>query len=442
MNLTPTQRRWAWNALWLALAVFLVLRATSRREERGVILSHLEFGRRLLHGVDVYGPDPSEPANAPRPLHAPYPPSFGLLTAPFAVLDDTLGTRPARAAWALLQIGCLMAAALSLRRLTLERAPPGASPHYWNMLWALMFALGARFVLRDTHGGGGNVINLALCLLAFTAAERGHEGRAGLWLGISLATKPTQLWLLPVFWLLGRRRTVGATILTGLGCVLLSLLLQRFDFGPWYRWIEGSWRIGTQTDAFAVPALDFPAFEWMNQCLRCAVARWFGTVPPEFAARVAWGVMPGLGLSQDAVTWITRVLSLGGLALVLGTAWRTRRVPEARLWVFASALVLSVLLSPLSWKAHHMALLPALFLLVQRAGAQSGTARTRSVWLLVAWAVFCLPGKELIGNNGDEWQNSLYVITIWDAVLVVLCTRSARAAAREHEEPAARHSIR
>ena len=56
--------------------------------------------------------------------------------------------------------------------------------------------------------------------------------------------------------------------------------------------------------------------------------------------------------------------------------------------------------------------------------------------------MFCLPGKELIGDAGDEWQNSLYVITIWDAVLVVLCTSLARAAAREHQEPAARHSIR
>ena len=56
------------------------------------------------------------------------------------------------------------------------------------MRWLLLFVLGARFVRRDTHGGGGNVLNLGLCLLAFDAAERERPREAGLWLGRSLGT--------------------------------------------------------------------------------------------------------------------------------------------------------------------------------------------------------------------------------------------------------------
>jgi hypothetical protein len=420
--------------VWVALAAFLVVRATRRPDEKGVILDHLEFGRRLLHDENVYGPWKSDPDAPVRPLHAPYPPSFGLLTAPFALVADTFGLGAARASWALLQVGCLCAAALALRRLTAPRAPPHARPAHWHWLWLLGFLLVGRFLLRDLHGGGGNSINLALCVLAFDAAERQRPARAGLWLGLSLATKPTQVWLLPVLLLLGRGRAAAWTVLVGAVAVFATLLLQRFDLAPWYRWIEGSFAIATQSDAFAAPALEFPRFEWMNQSLRCGVARWLGTVPDEFVAKVTWGFVPGLGLPAAAVTWITRGLSLGALALVLGAAWRARRVPAARVWAFAAAMALSVLLSPLSWKAHYMALLPVLFLLVQRAVDRTHRARRTAIWLLVGFAVCCLPGKEIVGNAGDEWLNSLYVVTAWGAVLMVVAVVAARSAAQEDHD--------
>ncbi|MCA8963537.1 MAG: hypothetical protein KDC48_01550 [Planctomycetes bacterium] len=264
---------------------------------------------------------------------------------------------------------------------------------------------------------------------------------AGLLLAFSLVTKPTQLWLLPVFWLLGHRRTLGWTIAGGALFVLVTALLQRFELAPWWRWIEGSWRLGTQADPFAVPALDFPPFEWMNQSLRCALARWFGTVPDEYAARVALGVAPGMGWPQAAVAWLVRLCSLAALLLVLGTARRVREQPAARLWLFASALVLSVLLSPLSWKAHHVALLPTLFLLLQRA-ATAKPARGWLVVLLTGWAVCCLPGGDLVGDDRSEWLNSLYVVTASDIALLLatalIAWRLTNSAPHEHDDAAAR----
>ncbi len=437
MREPPNRARWVWGLLWFVLASLLVARAARRPESRGVILDHLEFGRRLSHGEDVYGPWRSDPDAPVRPLHAPYPPSFGLLTAPFAAIDAALGKRAARTAWALLQVACLLAVALVLRRLAAPRAPPDASTSHWHGLWLLLFLLGARFVLRDTHGGGGNLVNLAWCLLAFDASERDRPRAAGLWLGLSLATKPTQLWLLPVLLGLGRGRAVAWTLLTGLGAIALTVLLQRFDVAPWWRWLEGTWRLGTQADAFAVPAMEFPPFEWMNQSLRCAVARWCGTVPDEFAAKVAWGVVPGLSLPLATVVWITRALSFGALLAVVFTAWRTRASAAARVWVFAATLVLSVMLGPLSWKAHYVVLLPMLFLLLQRAVADSSPrVRRRTWWLLGAFAVCCLPGEAIVGDAGDEWQNSVYLVTAWAAALLLLALRTAHSLAHEHREAA------
>ncbi|MFM1871518.1 MAG: hypothetical protein RL398_940 [Planctomycetota bacterium] len=428
----PHLRRRAWILLWIAVAAFLVARATSRRESKGVILDHLEFGRRLVHGEDVYGPWYSDPDAPERPLHAPYPPSFGLLTAPFALVDELGGHRAARFAWALLQIAALAAAAWSLRTLLAPRPPPFG----WQVLWLLTFVLGLRFLLRDMHGGGGNGINLGLCMLAFVAAERDRPRAAGLLLAFSLATKPTQLWLLPLFWLLDHRRALGWSLLGGLGFVAVTLALQRFDVAPWLRWLEGSWRLGTQADPFAVPALDFPPFEWMNQSLRCAIARWCGTVPDEYAAKVVWGVPPGLGLETTTVAWLVRASTLAILASLLWTAHAGRRSARARPWVFAAALLASVMLSPLSWKAHHMAILPALSLLVWRGALGDSRLRRNTYVLLALWAVCCLPGRDLVGDAADEWANSVYVVTIWDVVLFAWTLRVAGRTAREDDQAA------
>lgn len=411
--------RRTWIAVWLLLAAVLLVRAADRQRDRGVILDHLEFGRRLVHGSDVYAPWRSGRNAELRPLHAPYPPSFGLLTAPFALVGEVAGLTAARFAWALLQVLALAATALLLRRLAAPRAPPLPAAA-WHWLWLGMFLLGARFVLRDTHGGGGNLINLGLCLGAFAAAESGRPRLAGLLLGISLATKPTQVWLWPVLLLFGHRRAAAWTLVAGAAAVLLTLAMQRFDLQLWLRWLDGSLQIATQADAFADPALDFPKFEWMNQSLRPALHRWLGSVPPDLAARVAWGMPPGLGLPARVVAAITSLCGLLLLATVLLQAHRRRADAGARLWLFAAALVLSLLLSPLCWKAHHVALLPLLFLLLLQ--AVTAPSRWRWVWLLL-WALCCLPGQDMVGDAADEWLNSVYVLPAWNVVLLLYAVR-------------------
>ena len=433
-------RRWLllWLFLWLALAAFVAVRATWRPDHRGVLLDHLEFGRRLLHGENVYADWRSDPDAPLRPLHAPYPPSFGLLTAPFALVADAVSLRAARLCWALLQILALAAIARALRELLGTGAdPPTARAHRWLLLGALLLL--SRFVLRDTHGGGGNLINVALCALAFAAAERGHAVRAGWWLGFSLATKPTQIWLLPVLLLLGHRRAALHTVAAGLLCTLLSLLLLRCDPAPWLRWLDGSLQLAAQPDAFAVPALGFPEFEWMNQSLRCACARWLGTVPSEFAARVNLGVWPGLGLAPAAAAWTARSLIAVSLCAVLFAAHRCRgAAAPSRALVFAAALTFSLLPSPLTWGAHHVALLPLVYLLLESLLLEHAVrARSRATCLLLlSFALCCGFGQEIVGPDGEEWRNSLYVLPMFDLALLAaaLCLAlRTRDASRTHE---------
>jgi ABC-type branched-subunit amino acid transport system permease subunit len=95
---------------------------------------------------------------------------------------------------------------------------------------------------------------------------------------------------------------------------------------------------------------------------------------------------------------------------MLGTlcvaAWRSARIADqaaaarAHTRQFAAALALSLLASPLSWKAHHVALLP-LFCLLLRAASQNATmtaalgndvGRVRALVFAVACGLAALGG--------------------------------------------------
>lgn len=385
-------RRLRW--LWVVLAVLLVVRTGIR--DRGVITDHLEFGSRLLAGVDLYAP--FEEPNAP--LHPPYPPSFGLLTAPFSLLPE----RIARFAWGILQVAALGVALVWLRRRLLELAPTlGARV---DLALLLSVGLGARYILRDTHGGGGNLINLGLVLGAFGASAEGRQRLGGVLLGLSLATKPNMVLLWPLLLLFGHRRAAWFSLLTLALAALTSLALLHFDPACWARWSAGSLAYATQTDVFAPPAYGFPPFTWMNQSWRCACARVLGDVPEQYTAQVV-GFVPGLGWSAPSVALVRGLTSAALLLWNAVVAWRRRSDMLARPAIVAATLALSLLLSPISWKAHHVGLLPAFGLLF--ASALSGR---RAAWLVAGgYALLCVLGEEITGKALKEWQQSSYLVT-------------------------------
>ena len=386
--------------VWALLALFLVVRTGTRDDDRGVILDHLEFGHRLLVGGDLYAPGPDGKA-----LHPPYPPSFGLLTAPFSVLPE----RVARFAWGLLQVLALAAIGSRLARWLVPKVRVRS-----QLLIAITFAVALRYVLRDTHGGGGNLVNLALALLAMDWAGRGRELAAGLCLGFSLATKPNLALLLLLLLALGRWRTVAASVAFGFTCLCAALLALRHGFEPLRTWLEGTLSYATQQDLFATPASEFPPFTWMNQSLRCMIERVCRTTPEPWVSQVP-GFVQGLGLGAGATQLIRNVASV---ILVLTTslvAWKRRSAPAALPALISATLLLCLLLSPISWKAHHVAAIPALFLCV--------VARR---WVFLAsYVLLCGVGEELIGKSWKNLQQSCYFVTLGAIALWAIMLRDA-----------------
>ena len=396
----PRRRRRVWPWIWAVLAVVLVVRTGVR--DRGVITDSLEFGRRVLAGEDLYAPYLEE-----GPLHPPYPPGFGVLMAPFSLLPE----RIARFAWGLLQVAALGAIGLWLRG-ALRRRAPALEPKL-HVLWALTAVMTARYVLRDMHGGGGNLVNLALVLAGCGLALRDRWLTAGLLLGFSLATKPTHALFLPLWWWFGWRRAAGVAVAAMLATTGLALLGLGQGLAPLTHWLRGTLAYGSQQDLFAEPELGFPPFTWMNQCLRCAVARFAGVVPEPWVSEVP-GFRQGLGLPPVATAWIARLASLLMLGTTAWVAWRRR---QARDSLIAALLCLSLLLSPISWKAHHVALIPVWFLLSIRALQGS-----RAVVVFAAvYVVACTLGEELVGKDLKQVQQSLYLVTAGTIALWGFC---------------------
>src|SRR5690606_17613638 len=81
----------------------------------------------------------------------------------------------------------------------------------------------------------------------------------------------------------------------------------------------------------------------------------------------------------------------------------------------------SLLLSPISWKAHHVGLIPAFFLI-----GLAALQGARWAWVVaVIYVPLCVLGEELVGDAGKELQQSLYLTTLGTLLVLGVCLARA-----------------
>jgi len=391
----------------------VVLVARAARKQGGVLERNQEWGARFLARQDPY----YDAIHGERE-HGPYPPSLAWMAAPLACIPTTA----ARVSWAVLQLGGLVFFLRLLRRRT-EELWPTLLPHA-RMIFALALVLVSRYLLRDMAGGGGNLLLGVLAFWGVELALRGPTGIGGVPLALSLVLKPN---LVPLLLFLALRRRWRAVLAT-LGAGALLFVLPGLYYGPaayarlglgWANDVMTFVRLDDLHSSALVPDGLPVAEDGMNQSLREAVHR--ALRPPGDSGAQDVHV---LVLTPEAASWIARGLSLALLLATCAAAWRAR--DERREWLAGLAFFpLALLCSPVTWKAHHVALLPVFYALLCCAFESERRSRGLQWGLLGYWVVCDLLSREVVGDRLRDLLQALSVVTWADVVLMAVLLRFA-----------------
>ena len=404
-------------AIGLAAAVFVAqwVRAVAMLED-GDFFLHWKFANRFVAQQLMYADG----------LHTPYPPFWGMAWSPIAAFS----LAAAKALAYPLSLASLALLAFVLHRLTRRQLPLDRAKAFW--VGAAALALASRFVVRELPECGPNLLLLALAWLAVWLWIERREALAGTCLGLAIAMKCTPALFLAYFAWKRQWRMAGYTTAAAAAFTLAPALWQ----GPAaYRqhmeiWLTQLQRGAAQND----PSRGVLGEEELkNLSLRPAAARFLMRLPPHHLSRVDHpAYLEFLDLSPAAADRVAKLLlvSLAGLA-----AWIFRRPVEARddltiVWECAMVSTLILLLSPITWAQHCVALLPAFYLMV-RTGLVRGQA-PRWIEAVVAFYVVVnlLLNRGLLGRDLSMLLASYHLQTLsFLGILAVLAAFRSRESA-------------
>ena len=179
------------------------------KQGRSALLKWRPDVEAVLAGDTVYGRDAET-------LDEGFPtlPLTALVLAPFLALADV----PANLLWSTLKVALTWWMLLAALRLASDGRPwPG-----WSTV--LVLALSCRVLLSDLSHGNINILVGATLVAAAVTWSRGHDLRAGLWIGLGTVLKATPaLFLLFFLWKRSPRAVFGWL----LGLALFAFLNTR-----------------------------------------------------------------------------------------------------------------------------------------------------------------------------------------------------------------------
>jgi len=404
---------WLRRAVLLGLAIFLSI--TGVRFVRSVLRSAdgtghgTAFADYLRAGEGVTS-EPLYDANFS------YPPIFAVGMEPLSALP--LGV--AAAVWFLFQVGVLVTSAYFALRLLRAAAVPRAE----LVLWIALIA-SSRFLLNNLTHGNVNSLVLMLVLVSADWLGRGACVRAGAALSAAASIKLLPLIFLPM---LVARRAWRSVLGLGLGLLVCNALLPAIWLGAtraielsvaWYqKMIEPFYR------ASAVST------DERNLALAAAIDRHFTDGTMEHFDPTPTPLHVDL-LTAASANFVTKVLLVGIVLCVLGLAFRARRDRSPRRYLVEAALALltMLLISPKTWKAHFVWILPAYLVLISRIVAEwnirTASARITRFGLVAIVVAGAASSRGVVGLQASEWLHDLSIETLVVLGLWVLVAREA-----------------
>ncbi|MEX0713186.1 MAG: glycosyltransferase family 87 protein [Pirellulales bacterium] len=412
-------RRHVWRRVVIGIAVAIVLvqwTRAARKPHDGDFFLHWKFAGRFVAGQMMYAEG----------LDIPYPPFWGMAWSPTAALP----LRAAKTLFYPVSLASLAVVLFVLNRLTRRHLPLEREPLFWTTVIAL--ALAARFLVRELPECGPNLALLALSWLAVYGWSQRREVMGGACLGFAIALKCTPALVLAWFaW--KRQWKMVATTTAAAGAFTLAPAMWQGE-GLYAQHVQlwvANVRLSAGNDDPSRGALgDEPV---QNLALRPAIARYLMRLPPGHLGRPdhAW-YADFLDLPP---TMAANVCKGALLLLLAGVAWTFRQPVERRhdlavVWECACVSVLALLLSPITWGQHCVALLPLLYLVSRTAVA----LRRPPAWAQVVLGFYVIVNlvlnRGLIGRDLTLLLHSYHLATLSFLGLLVIGLASRAQAAR------------
>lgn len=383
--------RWAVLLAWTAMLVLSFLDL----ETPGDYTHFVAFGEAALAGQVPYPDAVTGVAGAAGGSWATWPPGFVPLAAVLARFD-AIAHAPAVVSFQLFNLAMLtvallvVAAWLTGRRPVWRTSEPDVRLEWDAPLVAVALLVPLRMVFSNFEHAQVNLVVLGLVLLGFYLLDR-RPLAGGLLFGLGSAIKATPIALLA--YLAWRRRTRALAVATAgvaVGWVVLpALVLGPEGVAEWWRaWIGALPHSGGQES-------------WMNQALRSVAVL-------------------GLGAGPGTAIWVGGTIALAGaIPFALGRPFRGVEPRRTAIEV-AILLVAITIVSPVSWKAHYVTLVPlCAAVLVMTRQADGRWRKLGLASLAVAAAGLNLTSPELIGWSAMRWLEGRGLV-LWIALLLVI----------------------
>lgn len=368
---------------------------------------HWETGRRFLSNEYLYtgGHD------------FPYPPFFGMVFAPTALLPMPL----AKAVFYPVGVGVLLLLLWTMRRLVQPAFQLNNSQTFWVTSFAAFLSI--QFIIHDQAILGLNTAIIALSWLGIYLWRQRHDLLAGVSLGAAIAIKCTPAIFLGYFIWKRQWRMATWTFAAALFFTAAPMVWQ----GPAFWAVHMKDWAGTALNGISGSGFEaHEDFRDKNMSLRPVLMRYLVRQQPaeNFDPRIDPAPINIFDLSPKIAGWL--VISVL-LVLVAVFLWWSRGSVKTRdeprlLWELAGAGVLMVLLSPITWGQHCVALIPAGFLIAALIVVREQVPRW-VIALLVFYILFCsLLGRDLIGRKLSLLLVSYHITTfcIVGLLLIIL----------------------
>jgi alpha-1,2-mannosyltransferase len=358
---------------------------------------HWEFARRLAAGEDLYAGG----------LHIPYPPLWAFAHLPMTFLPMPVA-KALQFPIGLAALGGLLwiLRSLSARPFSLTR-----NNTFWIMATALF--LSSRYLIRDFAELGVNTTMVALTWFSIWLWQRSRDAWAGVSLGFAIALKCTPaIFLVYLLWKRQWRFAGGALVAATCFTLLPVLVMRPEQYTSHIRqWAENVVRGATNPDP-TVGVLGPEPLQ--NMSLRPTLARYLMHLPKDHPGRARHPFyVDFLDLAKPAARWIISGLLL---LLLLSIFWWARapvrdRTDPGLLWECAALSLLMLLLSPITWGQHAVAVLPATFF-IAALGVSRGQMPRWMLGFLGFYAVFVLVlNRDLLGRGLANLLGSYHVET-------------------------------